>query len=65
MNGEVDTVDRAWDHFHDVSVVIRCPGDSKVGICAQLCIYAFRDVLIVVYDGEMSYGHGYRLWGGG
>ena len=50
VNGEVDTVDRAWDHFHDVSVMIRCPGDSGVGICTWLCVYTFGCVQIVVYD---------------
>ena len=50
VNGEVDMVDRAWDHFCDVSVMISCPGDLGVGICAWLCIYAFRCVQIVVYD---------------
>ena len=28
----------------------RCPHGSGVGICARLCIYAFRIVRIVVYD---------------
>ena len=28
MNGEVDMVDRAWGHLHDMSVMIRYPGDS-------------------------------------
>ena len=50
VNGEVDTVDRAWDYFCDMLAMIRCPGDSGVGICAQLCVYAFRYVHIVVYD---------------
>ena len=27
-----------------------CPGDLKVGICAQFGVYAFRYVWIVVYD---------------
>ena len=30
--------------------MIRCPHDSGVGICAQLCVYAFGIVWIVVYD---------------
>ena len=34
MHGEVDTVDRAWNHFRDVSGMISCPGDLGVGICA-------------------------------
>ena len=33
-----------------MSVMIRCPGDLRVGICTQLCVYAFGDVQIVVYD---------------
>ena len=44
------TGDRTWDHFCDVLVMIRCPGDLGVGICTWLCVYAFRDVWIVVYD---------------
>ena len=50
VNGEVDMVNRVWDHFRDVSVMIRCPGAWGVGICAWLCIYGFRCVWIVVYD---------------
>ena len=48
VNGEVDMMNRVWDHFRDVSVMIRCPGDLGVGICTQLCIYAFGCVQIVV-----------------
>ena len=33
-----------------MSVMIICPGDLGVGICAWLCVYAFGDVRIVVYD---------------
>ena len=43
---------RTWDCVCDVSVKIRCPHDLGVGICAQLCIYAFGIVQIVVYDVE-------------
>ena len=50
LNGEVDTVDRAWDCFRDMLAMIRCPGDLGVDICAQLCVYAFRYFRIVVYD---------------
>ena len=42
--------DRTWDHFCDMFAMISCPGDSGVGMCTQLCIYAFGDVWIVVYD---------------
>ena len=45
-----DTGGRTWDHFRDVLVMIRCPHDLGVGICAWLCIYAFGIVQIVVYD---------------
>ena len=38
------------DCFRDMSVMISCPHDSGGGICARLCIYAFRIVRIVVYD---------------
>ena len=41
---------RTWDRVCDVSAKIRCPCDPGVGICAQLCVYAFRIVWIVVYD---------------
>ena len=41
---------RTWDHIRDVSVQIRYPHDSGVGICAWLCVYAFRIIQIVVYD---------------
>ena len=50
VNGEVYMIHRAWDHFCDVSVMIRCPGDSGVSICTWLCVYAFGCVWIVVYD---------------
>ena len=33
VNGEVDMVDRAWGCFHDVSAMIRCPGNLGGGIC--------------------------------
>ena len=41
---------RTWDHVHNVLAKIRCPRDLGVGICARLCIYAFRIIRIVVYD---------------
>ena len=50
MNEGSDMGGRAWDHGHDVSVKIRCPHGPGVGICAQLCVYAFRIIRIVVYD---------------
>ena len=50
LNGEIDTMDRTQDCLPDVSVKISCPADSGGGICAQLCVYAFRDVWFVVYD---------------
>ena len=45
-----DTGGRTQDCFRDVSAMISCPHDSGGGICAQLCIYAFGIVWIVVYD---------------
>ena len=50
MNKGSDMGGRTWDRVHDVSVKIRCPYDPGVGICTQLCIYAFGIVWIVVYD---------------
>ena len=50
LNGECVTRGRTWDCVHGVSAKIRCPRDSGVGICAWLCVYAFGDVRIVVYD---------------
>ena len=41
---------RTWDRVRDMSAKIRCPHDSEVGICARLCVYAFRIIRIVVYD---------------
>ena len=41
---------RTWDRIHDRSAKIRCPHDPGVGICAWLCVYAFRIIQIVVYD---------------
>ena len=41
---------RTWDRVRGVSVKIRCPCDPGVGICAQLCVYVFRIVRIVVHD---------------
>ena len=50
LNEESDTRGRTWDRVHGVSAKIRCPRDSGVGICARLCVYAFRIVQIVVRD---------------
>ena len=50
LNGEIDAMDRTRDCLHDVSAKVSCPADLGRGICAQLCIYAFGDVQIVVYD---------------
>ena len=50
LNEESDTRGRTWDRVHGVSVKIRCPHGPGVGICAQLCVYAFEFVQIVVYD---------------
>ena len=50
LNEESDTRGRTWDHVRGVSVKIRCPHDSGVGICARLCIYAFGIVQIVICD---------------
>ena len=50
MNEGSDMGGRTWDRVHDVSAKIRCPRDSKVGICTRLCVYAFRIIRIVVYD---------------
>ena len=50
LNGECDMRGRTWDRVRGVSVKIRCPRDSGVGICAQLCVYAFGTVRIVVCD---------------
>ena len=50
LNGEIGTRDRTQDRLCDVSAKINCPADSGGGICTWLCVYAFRDVQIVVYD---------------
>ena len=50
LNGEIGMMDRTQDRLHDVSAKISCPADSGGGLCTQLCIYAFGDVQIVVYD---------------
>ena len=50
LNGEIGTRDRTQDRLCDVLTKISCPPDLGGGICARLCIYAFRDVQIVVYD---------------
>ena len=50
MNEGSDMGGRTWDCVCDVLAKIRCPCDPGIGICAQLCIYAFRIVCIVVYD---------------
>ena len=50
MNEEPDMGGRTWDHVRDVLVKIRCPHGPGVCICAQLCVYAFGIIRIVVYD---------------
>ena len=50
LNGEIGTKYRAWDRLRDVSAMISCSGGSGGGICSRLCVYAFVDVWIVVYD---------------
>ena len=50
LNEESGMRGRTWDRVHDVSGKIRCPHGPGVGICARLCIYAFRIIWIVVYD---------------
>ena len=50
LNEESDMGGRTWDCVHGVSAKIRCPHGLGVGICARLCVYAFRIVRIVVYD---------------
>ena len=50
LNEESDMGGRTWDHVRGMSVKIRCPRGSGVGICAWLCVYAFGIVWIVVYD---------------
>ena len=52
VNEGSDTGGRTWDYVRDVLAKIRCPCYSGVGICARLCIYAFRIIRIVVYDVE-------------
>ena len=50
-----DTGGTTWDRFCGVSVKIRCPHDLGVGICAQLCVYVFEIVWIVVINlGEVD-----------
>ena len=50
MDKGSDMGSRTWDRVRDVSAKIRCPCGLGVGICAQLCVYAFGIVRIVVYD---------------
>ena len=50
VNEGSDMGGRTRDCVHDMSVQIRCPHDSGVGICTWLCVYAFVIVRIVVYD---------------
>ena len=50
MNKGSDMGGRTWDCVCDVLAKIRCPRDPGVGICARLCVYAFRIIWIVVYD---------------
>ena len=50
VNEGSDMGGRTWDRLCGVSGKIRCPHDPGVGICAWLCVYAFRIIRIVVYD---------------
>ena len=50
VNEGSDMGGRTWDHLCGMSAKIRCPHDLGVGVCAQLCIYAFTIIQIVVYD---------------
>ena len=50
LKEESDMRGRTWDRVCGISAKIRCSHGSGVGICAQLCIYAFRIVGIVVYN---------------
>ena len=50
LNEESDTKGRTWDRVRGVSVKLTCLRDSGVGICAQLCVYAFGVVRIVIHD---------------
>ena len=50
VNEGSDMGGRTWYCVRDVLAQIRCPHDSGVGICTQLCIYAFGIIRIVVYD---------------
>ena len=50
VNEGSDMGGRTCDRFRNVSAMIRCPHDPGVGICAQLCVYVFGIVQIVVYD---------------
>ena len=55
VNGEVDTVDRAWDCFCDVLVMIGCPGDLGVGICAWFYVYCSDVFGLLCMMWRMSY----------
>ena len=50
VNEGSDMSGRTWDRIRDVSVKIRCPHNSGVGICIWICVYAFGIIQIVVYD---------------
>ena len=50
LNEESDMGGRTWNHVCGISVKLRCPRGLGVGICAQLCIYGFGIVQIVVLD---------------
>ena len=50
MNEGSDMGGRTRDRVRDISAKIRCPRGLGVGICAQLCVYAFGIIRIVVYD---------------
>ena len=47
VNEGSDMCGRTWDCVRDVLAQIRCPHDLGVGICTQLCVYAFGIVHIM------------------
>ena len=50
VNEGSDMGGKTWDRVRDMSVQIRCPHDSGVGICTRLCVYVFGIIQIVIYD---------------
>ena len=50
LNEESDMRGRAWDRVCGILAKIRCPRGLGVGICAQLCVYVFGIVRIVIRD---------------